>query len=95
MGHHKTFKKYKGGSEKDPYKKAYNKGYDDGNCLTLSAKPIFYNNFGTIGECQITSGLRSKDCSEQGQCNCYCYNLQNHTNFISGYISKIFGESFK
>ena len=30
MGHHKTFKKYKGGSETDLYKRAYKKGYDDG-----------------------------------------------------------------
>jgi len=60
---------------KDCYSDCLNMGYDDGNCLTPESKPLLYEDFGTIGTCHIQSGLRSVECSKEGICNCYCYNL--------------------
>jgi len=66
-------------------------GYDDGNCLTPEAKPIGYEDFGNIGSCHITYGLRSNQCSVENDCHCYCYNLAGDPiyNLISGNLLKL------
>ena len=70
----------------DCFMDCLDRGYDDGNCLTPEAKPIGYEDFGNIGSCHITSGLRSNQCNVENNCHCYCYNLEGKylPNLISG-----------